>query len=138
MLQVQIAIAGQYMENYGAHDWDGKGTCPQYWKCKGEHEQIMVSNVPLWAVAEVAAEIKARMVEMSWSDEGSSCHFDSVMVIPNKISSYDLSAFQYGFYEEITSIPQEEVKAFLKAFGKGHDIPQVEDQPLPYEEYDIV
>jgi len=23
------------MENYGAHDWDGTGECPQYWKFKG-------------------------------------------------------------------------------------------------------
>jgi hypothetical protein len=22
-------------ENYGAHDWDGEGNCPQYWKNKG-------------------------------------------------------------------------------------------------------
>jgi len=25
----------QYRENYGAHQWDGKGECPQYWKNKG-------------------------------------------------------------------------------------------------------
>lgn len=25
----------QDVENYGAHDWDGEGTCPQYWKYKG-------------------------------------------------------------------------------------------------------
>ena len=25
----------QTRENYGAHDWDGTGECPQYWKCKG-------------------------------------------------------------------------------------------------------
>jgi len=26
------------MENYGAHDWDGTGECPQYWKFKGGSE----------------------------------------------------------------------------------------------------
>jgi hypothetical protein len=25
----------QDLENYGAHDWDGEGECPQYWKFKG-------------------------------------------------------------------------------------------------------
>ena len=25
----------QMQENYGAHDWDGEGNCPQYWKNKG-------------------------------------------------------------------------------------------------------
>lgn len=31
----------QYRENYGAHSWDGKGECPQYWKSKGEHEEVI-------------------------------------------------------------------------------------------------
>ena len=30
-----LAIETQYHENYGAHDWDGEGECPQYWKPKG-------------------------------------------------------------------------------------------------------
>jgi len=30
-----ILIHTQYEENYGAHDWDGKGKCPQGWKTKG-------------------------------------------------------------------------------------------------------
>ena len=30
-----ILIQTQYEENYGAHDWDGKGKCPQGWKMKG-------------------------------------------------------------------------------------------------------
>lgn len=32
---MKLHITCQYMENYGAHDWDGKGECPQYWKFKG-------------------------------------------------------------------------------------------------------
>lgn len=32
---MKIVISTQIRENYGAHDWDGVGTCPQYWKCKG-------------------------------------------------------------------------------------------------------
>ena len=30
-----VVIDTQYRENYGAHDWDGEGACPQYWKMKG-------------------------------------------------------------------------------------------------------
>ena len=30
-----VVIATQFRENYGAHDWDGEGYCPQHWKCKG-------------------------------------------------------------------------------------------------------
>ena len=32
---MRLVIHTQYRENYGAHDWDGKGECPQYWKLKG-------------------------------------------------------------------------------------------------------
>ncbi len=35
---MKLHIICQYMENYGAHDWDGKGECPQYWKMKGGEE----------------------------------------------------------------------------------------------------
>lgn len=31
----KLVIHTQYRENYGAHDWDGEGECPQYWKSKG-------------------------------------------------------------------------------------------------------
>ncbi len=41
-----LVIRTQYMENYGAHDWDGKGQCPQYWKMKGGSE-YKITNVPL-------------------------------------------------------------------------------------------
>jgi hypothetical protein len=30
-----LVIHTQFMENYGAHGWDGKGECPQHWKFKG-------------------------------------------------------------------------------------------------------
>jgi hypothetical protein len=29
------------MENYGAHDWDGEGECPQYWKFKGGSDYVV-------------------------------------------------------------------------------------------------
>lgn len=31
----KLLITTQIHENYGAHDWDGEGECPQYWKAKG-------------------------------------------------------------------------------------------------------
>lgn len=42
---MQITIQTQFRENYGAHDWDGKGECPQYWKCKGG-EEYLIQGVP--------------------------------------------------------------------------------------------
>jgi len=39
-MQVKIKVQAQYFENYGAHDWDGNGDCPQSWKPKGGQEFI--------------------------------------------------------------------------------------------------
>ena len=37
-MKFNIIVSTQVHENYGAHDWDGKGQCPQYWKAKGGDE----------------------------------------------------------------------------------------------------
>lgn len=43
---MKLAIYTQYRENYGAHDWDGKGACPQYWKSKGGSTYVVASLTP--------------------------------------------------------------------------------------------
>jgi hypothetical protein len=43
---MMLVIRTQYMENYGAHDWDGTGECPQYWKSKGGSE-YKILDIPL-------------------------------------------------------------------------------------------
>lgn len=41
---MKLIIYTQCEENYGAHDWDGRGQCPQYWKPKGG-ETYVVRNI---------------------------------------------------------------------------------------------
>lgn len=43
---MKLVIYTQYRENYGAHDWDGTGTCPQYWKSKGGSTYVVASLTP--------------------------------------------------------------------------------------------
>ncbi len=38
---MKLYIFTQDQENYGAHDWDGKGEVPQYWKSKGGSDYIV-------------------------------------------------------------------------------------------------
>ena len=38
---MKLVIITQTRENYGAHDWDGTGSVPQYWKNKGGSEYIV-------------------------------------------------------------------------------------------------
>jgi hypothetical protein len=35
---MKLMITTQVQENYGAHDWDGEGECPQRWKFKGGND----------------------------------------------------------------------------------------------------
>ena len=37
----KLLITTQVYENYGAHDWDGEGDCPQYWKAKGGNDYVV-------------------------------------------------------------------------------------------------
>lgn len=38
---MKLVIQTQIKENYGAHDWDGQGECPQYWKFKGGNSYVV-------------------------------------------------------------------------------------------------
>ena len=38
---MKLLITTQVYENYGAHDWDGVGQCPQYWKAKGGSDYVI-------------------------------------------------------------------------------------------------
>ena len=41
----KLLITTQVYENYGAHDWDGVGECPQYWKAKGGSDYVVTETV---------------------------------------------------------------------------------------------
>ena len=38
---MKLLIQTQIQENYGAHDWDGSGECPQRWKFKGGNTYVV-------------------------------------------------------------------------------------------------
>lgn len=45
VITYRVIVATQYYENYGAHDWDGEGECPSYWKAKGGNDFIVAENL---------------------------------------------------------------------------------------------
>lgn len=54
----KLLVLTQVYENYGAHDWDGRGECPQYWKAKGGSEYV-VKDIDVnraYAIAQAAAK----------------------------------------------------------------------------------
>ena len=46
-----VHVMTQIHENYGAHEWDGIGECPQMWKAKGGEDYI-ITGAPSIADAE--------------------------------------------------------------------------------------
>ena len=90
---MMLVIDTQYMENYGAHDWDGVGACPQYWKAKGGSE-YKVTGVPM--NADVDRILFMLGQEVQWSSDGSSStvigtHFET----DNYLSWYEKSQLEY-------------------------------------------
>jgi hypothetical protein len=66
-LMMRILIETQYKENYGAHDWDGVGECPQYWKFKGGDEIIV--EVDGFRFGDEFADKKGQMIVDSMRDK---------------------------------------------------------------------
>jgi hypothetical protein len=68
---MKLHITTQYMENYGAHDWDGKGSCPQHWKFKGGEDFFY----PLGSAGRSAEAIEELIhffrKDIEWDDVGS-------------------------------------------------------------------
>lgn len=66
---MKAIIQTQHYENYGAHDWDGEGECPQYWKPKGGNTYIFNCSIEnnmdpeWWARVESACTSKSEYFE---------------------------------------------------------------------------
>ena len=62
---MKIVIQTQVKENYGAHNWDGEGECPQYWKFKGGSTYVVPNLTPEQAtrVREVGLPTLTALIE---------------------------------------------------------------------------
>jgi hypothetical protein len=90
---MKLHIITQYMENYGAHDWDGEGECPQYWKMKGG-EDYFILNVDSDAEAESAiAQVRG---DIEWNDIGSRQYIIGYGLVANEfMTEFEVSQLEY-------------------------------------------
>ena len=102
---MKLHIWTQDYENYGAHDWDGEGECPQYWKAKGGEEFFIVNFkggedffVPKFKGGEPEAT-EAVMALRSQIEENSQYFRREVMgwelVADNYMTDFEKSQFEY-------------------------------------------
>jgi predicted transcriptional regulator len=57
---LKLLITTQVYENYGAHDWDGVGACPQYWKAKGGSDYV-VKKINVNKVTETVMGVRSQI-----------------------------------------------------------------------------
>ena len=57
----KLLITTQVYENYGAHDWDGVGECPQYWKAKGGNDYVVKKFKDFSAVSETVMALRGQI-----------------------------------------------------------------------------
>jgi hypothetical protein len=57
----KLLITTQTYENYGAHDWDGVGECPQYWKPKGGSDYAVKKFKDLSKVTETVMALRGQI-----------------------------------------------------------------------------
>jgi len=57
----KLLIQTQVYENYGAHDWDGEGECPQYWKAKGGSDYVIKNFKKFNQVTETVMAVRGQI-----------------------------------------------------------------------------
>ena len=97
---MKLYIFTQDQENYGAHDWDGEGEVPQYWKSKGGTDYIVDVEGFRWN--EEFADKKLRMIvdELRFIIDESSDYYRSSILGYEKVeddfmTDYEQSQLEY-------------------------------------------
>jgi len=106
-------VTTQYRENYGSHDWNGKGDCPQYWKSKGGEVYIVDDSIDIKIFEDTIAysdnyseESVVNIIECS-EDEADS------KLDPWEIRTY-VSRYENGMFKMSEVIDNEESKCYQK------------------------
>ena len=97
---MKLHIITQYMENYGAHDWDGTGECPQYWKMKGGEDYFMSLDGynPEHEFAEKNLEMIVDSVrdKIEWNDIGSRQYIIGYGIVADDfMTEFEISQLEY-------------------------------------------
>ncbi len=100
---MKLLITTQVYENYGAHDWDGAGACPSYWKAKGGSDYV-IKNINVNKVTETVMAVRDQIEE-------SNDHFlekiiDWSIVADDALTEFEKSQLEY---EGVIRYPAKEL-----------------------------
>ena len=110
---MKLHITTQYMENYGAHDWDGTGQCPQYWKFKGGEDYFYQLGTVEPSEEHLAELVQVLRNRVEWSDEGSRSYIVGYGVVADDFrTEFERSQLEYDGHiacPAVMLLPLEEV-----------------------------
>jgi hypothetical protein len=98
---MKLHITTQYMENYGAHDWDGQGECPQRWKFKGGEDFFYPLGDAGRGDEAVQELVNHFRPEIEWDDIGSRQYIVGYGVVADDFrTAFERSQLEYeGFIQ---------------------------------------
>ena len=93
---MKLHIITQYCENYGAHDWNGEGACPQYWKFKGGEDYFYQLGNTMPSDEHIAELVNHLRSRVEWSDEGSRSYIVSYGIVEDGYrTEFERSQLEY-------------------------------------------
>jgi hypothetical protein len=97
---MKLYIFTQDQENYGAHDWDGEGEVPQYWKMKGGTDYIVDVEGFRWNDSFADKNLRMIVDELRFIIDESSDYYRSSILGYEKVeddfmTEYEQSQLEY-------------------------------------------
>ena len=108
---MKLHINTQYMENYGAHDWDGEGLCPQRWKFKGGEDYFYQLGAVEPSEEHLAELVEALRSRVEWSDDGSRSYIVGYGVVADDFrTEFERSQLEYDGHIAYPAVMLEQLQ----------------------------
>jgi hypothetical protein len=108
---MKLHINTQYMENYGAHDWDGEGECPQRWKFKGGEDYFYQLGAVEPSEEHLAELVEALRSRVEWSDDGSRSYIVGYGVVADDFrTEFERSQLEYDGHIAYPAVMLEQLQ----------------------------
>jgi hypothetical protein len=118
---MKLHITTQYMENYGAHDWDGTGACPQYWKMKGGEDYFYQLGAETPSDEHLAELVEVLRGRFEYDNEGARNYMIGYGVVADDyMTEYEKSQLEYEgrvIYPAVMLAPLAEVGVEFDYYG---------------------
>jgi len=102
---MKLLITCQYMENYGAHDWDGEGSCPQRWKFKGGEDYFYQLGTVEPSEEHIQELLHVLRERIEWDDLGSRQYIVGYGVVEDTfMTEFEKSQLEYDGHIAMPSI----------------------------------